>query len=48
MNLQERMFEDACSVYAEHGVDAREALNKLAKIPIKPIRDYEKQELVLR
>ncbi len=34
MNLQERLFEDACSVYAEHGVEVKEALNKLAKIPI--------------
>ena len=29
MNRTERMFEDACSIYAEHGVDVKEALRKL-------------------
>ena len=29
MNRTERMFDDACSIYAEHGVDVREALRKL-------------------
>ena len=29
MNRTERMFEDACSIYAEHGVDVKKALRRL-------------------
>ena len=29
MNRTERMYEDACAIYAEHGVDVEEAVRRM-------------------
>lgn len=34
MNRTELLFKEACSIYAEHGVDVQKAMETLAKIPL--------------